>query len=175
VLGAAALRPVVTLGRRVDRGARRALAPPVRATVLATLDVALGALDAALTSPLTEEAIARIRASVLADDVMDQLRRAAESPDVERLIEGALGSRLFDFAAVQLLDSDGLWILIDRIAQSPAVTAAISQQGLGFADQIADVVRQRSRTADDRLERLARRLARRAPPTVVAPGDDPAS
>jgi hypothetical protein len=36
--------------------------------------------------------------------------------------------------------------------------------GLGFADQLGDAVRARSRKADRRLERAADRLARRHPP-----------
>jgi hypothetical protein len=62
--------------------------------------------------------------------------------------------------------------MIDEIAGSPAVTAAISQQGLGFADQVTDEVRTRSRKADDWLERAARRLAHR-PPRVLPPEPDP--
>jgi hypothetical protein len=41
------------------------------------------------------------------------------------------------------------------------VTAAISQQGLGFADEVGDEVRERSRKADDWVERTARRLIHR--------------
>jgi hypothetical protein len=59
------------------------------------------------------------------------------------------------------LVSDGLWRLIDEIASSPAVRAAVSQQGLGFADQLGDVVRERSRKGDRRLERVADRLMQR--------------
>ena len=73
----------------------------------------------------------------------------------------------------ELPDNDGLWALIDEIAQSPAVTEAISHQGLSFADQMAGVVRKHSRNADDRVEQLARRVARRHPRDAapeIAPG-----
>jgi len=60
-----------------------------------------------------------------------------------------------------LLESDELWLLVDEIAGSPSVTRAISQQGVGFADQVAGVVRRRSERADARLERAAHRLVRR--------------
>jgi hypothetical protein len=43
------------------------------------------------------------------------------------------------------------------------VTEAISHQSLGLADQFADVVRNRSVRADDRVERAARRLLRLQP------------
>src|SRR5450755_2220360 len=94
-----------------------------------------------------------------------------ESAAAERLVRGVMESRLIDAVLAELLESDGLWVMIEEIAQSPAVTNAISQQGVGFANQMAGVVRDRSRTADDRLERLARRFTRRArsgPPDPLA-------
>jgi hypothetical protein len=61
----------------------------------------------------------------------------------------------------RLLESEELWVLVDEIARSPAVTQAITQQSLGFADQVAGGVRERSRDADGMLERAARRIVRR--------------
>src|SRR4051794_41810979 len=63
--------------------------------------------------------------------------------------------------------------LIDVTAQSPAVTDAITQQGAGFADQVAGEVRDRSRTLDARLERGAWRLLRRRARTPPASGPVP--
>jgi hypothetical protein len=57
------------------------------------------------------------------------------------------------------------------LAQSPAVTEAITQQGAGFADQVAGEMRKRSRDVDARLERGARRLFRRRRPEVP-PGEE---
>ena len=88
---------------------------------------------------------------------------ALESPTVERLIGTAIESRLVDEAVVRLLQSDDLWLLVEEIARSPAVTDAIARQSVGFADQVADGVRARSRTADAWVERRARRLLRRDP------------
>jgi hypothetical protein len=73
------------------------------------------------------------------------------------------------------LASDGLWRLVGVVAASPAVRAAVSQQGLGFADQVGDVVRARSRKRDRRLEGAAHRLRRRHPTDlrqIEAQGDD---
>jgi hypothetical protein len=64
----------------------------------------------------------------------------------------------------RLLESEDLWLLVDEVARSPSVTEAISHQGVGFAEQMAGVVRARSRTADARVERLARRVLRREVP-----------
>jgi hypothetical protein len=56
-----------------------------------------------------------------------------------------------------------LWIVIDEVARSPAVTDAIAHQGVGFAGQVAGELGKRSRRADAHLERLARKLLRRRP------------
>jgi hypothetical protein len=89
------------------------------------------------------------------------LARALESPGLERMIRQVMESRVVDETMARLPRTEGLWILIDQIVASPAVTEAITQQGMGFADQMAGAVRARSRTADARLERLASRLLRR--------------
>ena len=87
--------------------------------------------------------------------------QAISSEGATRLIDTFFDSGLFDRVVDRLLASDGLWRLIDEVASSPAVMAAVSQQGLGFADQLGDVVRERSRKGDRRLERVADRVMRR--------------
>jgi hypothetical protein len=72
---------------------------------------------------------------------------------------------------VACLASPALWRLVDEIAASPAVTAAITQQSLGFADQVEEQVRMRSRGADDWLEQKVRRLTRRRQRTENASGN----
>jgi hypothetical protein len=142
--------------------------------VLSGLDLTLAALDSALKSSLAHEAGERIRASGLADTLEPLIARAADSAEAERLVGRVVDSRVLSAAVQRLLETEALWTAIDEIAQSPAVTEAISRQGLSFADQMANVVRQRSGTADDRLERLARRLVRRPPPVAPpAPGPEP--
>jgi hypothetical protein len=163
-LTAAALRPAAQLGRR---------------TVLFAVDASLSALDAALSSSLAQEVGERIRASDLADDLGDRLEpllgRAVDSPEAERLVGRVIDSRVITAAIQQLLETDALWALVDEIAQSPAVTNAIGRQGISFADQLAGVMRNRSRTADDQLEHLARRLARRPSRDVGPASDAPAA
>jgi hypothetical protein len=96
------------------------------------------------------------------------LKQALESEGATQIIDSLFDSGLLDHFFERLLASESLWNLIDEVAGSPAVTAAISQQGLGFADQVGDQVRDRSRKADDWMERAARRLIGRqqnvAPP-----------
>ena len=72
-------------------------------------------------------------------------------------------SPLLDQVVARLLASPELWNLVDEVARSPSVTEAITQQGFGFADQVAGEVRDRSRTADAVVERTTRRLLRRRP------------
>lgn len=98
--------------------------------------------------------------------------RALESETASRLVDSFFASGLLDRVIDRLLADEALWRLIDEIAGSPAVMAAISQQGRGFADQVGGEVRAGSRKADDWLERAARRLRDRQPrpsPTQLDP------
>jgi hypothetical protein len=141
---------------------------------------AVGTLDAVLDSRLAGDAVERVAASPLAGRALrgvlegPEFERAVaaalESPTVERLIARAIQSRLFDETVVRLLESDDLWLLIDEIARSPAVTTAIAQQSAGFADQVASGVRVRSGRADAWLEQRARQMLRRR--RVPRPGPD---
>ena len=132
-------------------------------------------LDDVLASPLTREALERVLASPLCDDLLERvIGRAVDSPEAERLVGRLIDSPLVEAALRDLLENEAFWVIVEEIAQSPAVTAAISQQGVGFANQMAGVVRQRSGAADDRLERLARRFARRAPRPAMPEGGEPA-
>ncbi len=130
-------------------------------------------LDAAMSSPLAQEVGERIRASTLPDVLEPLVQRLLDSPDMERLVRQMVDSRLINGLLEELPENAALWTLIDEIAQSPAVTNAISRQGLSFADQMADVLRSRSRDADDQLERIARRIVRRPARPVTAVVDTP--
>jgi hypothetical protein len=111
--------------------------------------VASGGLDRLVERALESPAIDRLA------------RRVVESPAAERLVARVIEGPLLDEAVARLLESEDLWLLVDVIAKSPAVTEAIGRQSIGFADQVAGVVRARSITADERLELVARRLIRR--------------
>lgn len=105
-----------------------------------------GELERMLTGTLND---ARIQAI---------LRRVLESDGAKHLIDGFFDSGLFDHFIERLLASDALWRLVDEVAQSPSVMAALSQQSLGFAGQVGQAARDRSRRADDRFERIASRV-----------------
>jgi len=88
------------------------------------------------------------------------LGRALESGGAQQLADGVFDSGLFDHLIDHLIASDGLWRLVDEIAGSPAVAAAISEQGLGFADRVGDGLRVRARQADHWLESAVGRITR---------------
>jgi hypothetical protein len=128
----------------------------------------LRSVDGVLRSPLTREAVDRVLRSTLVLHVVDTVvrgpivdaaLRAAEEAEVpQRLADRLIRDGIADELVARLLESEELWLLVDEVARSPAVTDAISHQGAGLADQVAAVVRDRSRKADARLETAARRV-----------------
>ena len=87
-------------------------------------------------------------------------RRALRSDGARRLVDSLFESGLIDHFLDRLGKSDALTRLVEEIAQSPVVMAALSQQGLGFADQVGRAARDGSRTADARVARIAGRVHR---------------
>ena len=173
-------RPARALGRRAEELTLVALDAALASRLGAeAVDRVLGSelatrtVSRALEGPLVE-AVARdvVRYAVierLADGLLEDpelerlLERALESPATERMLVRVLESRLVDEAVRRVLAGEELWLVVDEVAQSPAVTEAIARQSVSFADQVAGQVRVRSRSADERLERAARRVLRRPP------------
>jgi hypothetical protein len=127
-------------------------------------------LDRVLAGAAESEALRNALAGALDSPGAEQLVSAAlESPGVQRMVTRIIESRVVEEAVAQVVDevigrlpsNEAMWALIDQIAASPVVTDAITQQGTGFAEQVAGEVRAGSRNADARLERAARRLLRR--------------
>ncbi len=143
------------------RAAARTLRP-LGGAVGAATEAGIGLERRALDRVLSSDELERVLMTVLeSPHLQASLRRALGSDGMRQLVDSFFDTGLFDHFIDRLLESDALWRLVDLIAQSPAVTAAVSQQGLGFADQVGGAVRSRSRRADDRLERTARRLFHR--------------
>lgn len=188
-----------SLGRRAEDAALATLDAVLASRVGAEAvdrvfasDLTARAVGKALEGPLVE-AVARdvVRYAVLerlADGVFDdpELERvlvaALDSPAAERLLVATLDSaaaerllvrvlesKLVDEAVRRMLEGEELWLVVNEIAQSPAVTEAITRQSIGFADQVAGGVRTRSRSADAWLERAARRAIRRPPAETPPP------
>jgi hypothetical protein len=163
--------------RPVSRAAGAALGGLADATGVALragLDFERRVLEPLLESP----DLARLLDGLLDDPrVKVAVKRVIGSDAARVLIAEFFDSGLFDEFVDRLLASDALWRLVDEVAASPAVTAAITQQGLGFADQVGGEVRSRSRRADDWIEQRARRWAHRqqdAKTPAQEQGDAPA-
>jgi hypothetical protein len=166
-----AVRPAVAsidFARRGEREMRRRAGDGLERATIAIID---GALADGIAD--------RIADRLLAGPELERIvAKALEQPGVERIVNQLIASpviqdaiaRVADDAIARLRDSPAMWALIDEIAQSPSVSEAITAQGYGFADQVGDDIRERSRHADARLERLAwRLLRRRSPPGGAAP------
>ena len=157
--------PLVGAGGRAVVAVLRPLAD---ATVRTGLSLERHAVDRVLDSGELE----RILTAALNDvRLQTMVRRALASDGARRLVDDFFDSSLFAYFIERLETSDGLWRLVDEDAQSPSVRAAVSQQGLGFADQVGEEVRDRSRKADRRVERTAGRLTRRRPSATPPDAD----
>lgn len=152
-----------SIGTRAAAATIRPFAGPVNAAAEAGIGLQRRAVDRLLDSGELDHLLASPRLQAVVKQVMD-------SDGAKMLVDAFFDSGLFDRLVDRLLASEGLWHLVDEIAGSPAVRAAISQQGLGFADQIGTEMRRHSRKADDLLDRAARRLIHRR---SVEQGADP--
>ena len=110
----------------------------------------VGAVEDAVARAITQGLVERIVEQLLAEGIVERT--------VDRVFDD---QRVIDEMVKRLIESEALWVLVEEIAQSPAVTEAITRQSVGFVDQVAGEVRKRSRSADARLERVARRALRR--------------
>jgi hypothetical protein len=160
-------RLLVGIGERALRPFSSAAGVAVRTT---TIVVERVVVEPILDSPDFERLVS---SALNSDRVHAAVERLFESDGARRLVDSFFDSGLFDEFASRLLESDALWELVDRVADSPSVTAAITQQSLGFADQMGEEVRSRSRNADDWLERAARRLSRRRAGGIPPNGEGP--
>jgi hypothetical protein len=156
--GPRVLRPIADLGGRAAASTLRPFSGVINAAADAGMSLERRAVDRVLGSDELERVLT---AAINSPQVLAALVNALSSDAAERLVDSLFDSGLIDRLLERLLASDSLWHMIDEIAASPAVTAAISQQGLGFADQVGEQVRDRSRRADDWVERAARRLVHR--------------
>lgn len=146
------------MGRRAVTIPMRPVATMTVAAAHASVELQRRAVERVLESPELDR---MMTAAINSETAQDAINRLLESDAAQQLVASLFDAGLFDQLVDRLLASEALWRLIDEIAVSPAVTEAITQQGLGFADQFGEQVRTRSRDADDWLERAARLLVRR--------------
>jgi len=149
------VKPVAAMGGRAAASALR----PVTGAARAAVGVGMRAERRVADRVLDGGEPQRLVTSVVNDArVQAIVQQALESAGANRVIADFFDSGLFDQFIVRLAASDALWRLVDEIAQSPTVTAALSHQGLGFADQVGRAARERTRQADLRIEGTVGRL-----------------
>lgn len=156
-------RALLRAGAGLERDVRAASLDAVEHAVLAAVDELM---SRPLAGELIERTLTHLESSGLAQRVVDRLlesgiieeiaERVLTGPEAEHILAAALRSGLFDDAVTGLLKTDGLWRLVDEVARSPSVVEAIAHQGTGFAEQVGERARSRSRRADAWVERVAR-------------------
>lgn len=143
------------------------------------------AVDAVVGSEAVQETVERVLSgpavasaleTILSPETIDMIAdEVARSQMVQKITIAAIEAGEIAPIIDALLEREELWILVQTIAESPAVIDAIRQQGFGFADQVGDEVRGRSRTADEVLARTARTfIGRRGKMKAQMPSDDDA-
>jgi hypothetical protein len=152
------LKPLAVIGGQVATAALRPVTGAASAAMAAGADLERRAVDRVLDGPELE----RLLISAVNDErIQTAVRRTLESDGAKRLVDSLSESGLLDRIIDRMVSSGALWRLVDEVAASPEVKAAVSQQGLGYVDQVGTFVRERSRMADNRVEQLADRLTRR--------------
>lgn len=155
--------PLHSIGNRALSATLKPFTAAAGLAADAGLEVENRALDRLLESGELERVLDNQRLQAM-------LAQLLAGPGARQLVDTLFDSGLIDHFLDRLLERPALWHLIDEIAGSPAVLDAVSNQGLGFADQVGEVVRSRSRRADDWLERAAHRVVgRRRPESPAAP------
>src|SRR3954454_6331613 len=120
---------------RAAGGVGAAVLRPVAGRVT---DLSLAGLDVVLASRLAREGVDRIVGSALVEQTAT---RVLEGPELERVVEQALESpamerrvgrvtesRRREEAGKRLLEREKMWVRVEEIASSPAVTDAITEQ-----------------------------------------------
>lgn len=163
--GPRVLRPFTDIGSRAAATTLRPVSGMLGAAAGAGITLQRRAVDRVLESDELERVLT---AAINSAHVQAALQNALAGDAARRFVDALFDSGLLDRFLERLLASEVLWNTIDEIAASPSVTAAISQQGLGLADQVGEEVREQSRRADDWVERAARRLIHRPPRAMPA-------
>lgn len=165
-----AVRRLVGIGGQAAAITLRPLSGVAEIAADAGMQLERRAVDRVLDSAELERVVL---ATLDSARVQDAVKRLVASDGVKAIIAAVFDSDLVDEIVDHVLTSPAVWRLVDEIADSPAVTAAVTQQSLGFADQIGDQVRTRSRGADDWLERAAHRIIRRRTAAIPATAETP--
>ena len=117
------------------------------------------AIVRAMRSPAVERAIVRVL--VKENAIERAVEEALTSDEVARAIVNALDSEVADRVWAELLASDKVQMLVERIAEAPEVRTAIAQQGVGLITDIGRRLTDLTESVDDAAERVAHGMLRR--------------
>ena len=122
------------------------------------------AIFRAMRSPAVERALERgLDEGTVQRAIENAVERALASDEVADQVIKALDSEVADRVWAELLSSPKVQMLVERIAESPEVRAAITQQGVGLITDMGRRLTAVTERLDDALERTAHRLMRRPP------------
>jgi uncharacterized RDD family membrane protein YckC len=131
------------------------------------VDMAAKAVDRAFSGPVPEalarsivkhNVVERVAAEMLEAADAGELdleeterlaRRVVASPAFQRVLLDAVEAQLTPELADRLLQNPETERIVESIVSGPAVRAALAQQTVSFADEIATAVRRRARALDD--------------------------
>jgi hypothetical protein len=143
----------------------------VRARLRSRLE---GAALELLSAPELERAVDRVIAGTLPDAIVRSLlahhvvERLAEEVDLDAAVAAVIASPQMDRLLVQATDralqGPELQRVIEHVASSPEVRAALTKQSTTMAEELAQEVRTRAETLDDVAERTVRGWLRRPHP-----------
>jgi hypothetical protein len=140
----------------------------------AALTAGVGVQRRVLASALESPALAKMLSAVARSrPLQGAIERALDSDASKQIVAIVIASSTFDEILSRLEQSDGLSRFIETVVDSPAVSAAITQQGLGFADPVGAEIRTRSRSADDWVEGAVARSVRRKRSRSASADSDP--
>ena len=127
-------------------------------------------VERVLASPAVDGVITKVLDSPSTDRIVTQV---LASPGLERLIVTVMESRLVADLTDHVVHSVELQRVVSAVSQSPELRSAIAESSASLAGEVADQVRAKTVVADDRAERVARRLLRRKPVPRMGPPEPP--
>ena len=155
--------------RVVDDMLSEGVTDPIVARVVESPDLDR-VVERVLASPAVDGVITKVLDSPSTDRIVTQV---LASPGLERLIVTVMESRLIADLTDHVVHSEELQRVVFAVSQSPELRSAIAESSATMAGELADQVRTRTVVADDRAERIARRLLRRKPVPRMGPPEPP--
>jgi len=155
--------------RVVDDILAEGVTDPIVARVVESPDLDR-VVERVLASPAVDGVITKVLDSPSTDRIVTQV---LASPGLERLIVTVMESRLIADLTDHVVHSAELQRVVSAVSQSPELRSAIAESSASLAGEVADQVRAKTVVADDRAERVARRLLRRKPLPRMGPPEPP--